>query len=30
MLVCNLYDKKDTRALKQAFNHGLILKKYIG
>ena len=26
-LVCNLYDKKDTRALKQAFNHGLILKK---
>ena len=30
-LVCNLYDKKEyvihMRALKQAFNHGLIFKK---
>ena len=32
-LVCNLYDKKEyvahIRTLKQALNHGLILKKYI-
>ena len=32
-LVCNLYDKKGyvvhIRTLKQALNHGLILKKYI-
>ena len=31
--VCNLYDKKEyvvhIRALKQALNHGLILKKYV-
>ena len=32
-LICNLYDKKEyvahIRTLKQALNHGLILKKYI-
>ena len=32
-LICNLYDKKEyvahMRTLKQALNHGLILKKYI-
>ena len=31
-IVCNLYDKKDyviqIKALKQALNHGLILKKF--
>ena len=26
-LVCNLYDKKIIKSLKQALNHGLILKK---
>ena len=26
-LLCNLYDKKSLRALKQALNHGLITKK---
>ena len=32
-LICNLYDKREyvahIRTLKQALNHGLILKKYI-
>ena len=32
-LVCNLYDKEEyvvhIRTLKQALNHGLVLKKYI-